>query len=76
MILKPEGNDDLTIEADPFRRLDVDYTTVSWTNPQTGEDRAWSLPIEFIATFFGPVELDEDGRVYVSERLKYLRSRD
>lgn len=38
--------------GDPFRRSDVEYTTVYWANPLTGEERSWSIPIEFIATFF------------------------
>lgn len=38
----------------PFRRSDVEYTTVYWINPMTGEERSWSIPIEFIATFFEP----------------------
>lgn len=45
------------IEADPFRREDVDYTTVSWVNPVTGDRQVWSLPVEFIVTFFEPENL-------------------
>lgn len=46
---------DLKVKADPFRRTDVHYTTVTWTNPITGQEQALSVPVEFLVTFFGLV---------------------
>lgn len=45
------------VEGNPFRREDVDYTDVSWTNPVTHGRQVWSIPVEFLVTFF---KLDEN----------------